>query len=181
MVYSVDNLFDGELDTVWAEGAPGYGEGTTITFTFDTPPQLTGLWFSNGHQRDDETFDKNGKLREVSFAGETYTLKNESGLQIIPLKKAVQDSTFELKILSHYPGTKIQDLCLTEMGFKSETPSSAPKRRGRDKPLKTIVGPSKINTATPFGDLFFNMTLKPRVFLSLSQTGIPFLRESHAW
>lgn len=119
LVYSVDNLFDGKLDTVWAEGAPVYGEGTTVTFTFDTPLLVTALWFFNGHHRDTETFQKNGKLKEFSFAGVTYALKNEPGLQVIPLKRGVQNSEFQLKILSHFPGKKYQDLCISEMGFKS--------------------------------------------------------------
>lgn len=130
LVYSVDNLFDGESDTVWAEGAPGYGEGSTLTFTFDAPLQINSLWFSNGHQRDSQTFEKNGKLKEFIFSGETYTLQNESGVQIIPLKKEVQGLTFELKILSHFPGTKYKDLCLTEIGFKSGDTFIRPETEG---------------------------------------------------
>lgn len=156
-VYAVDNLFDGELDTVWAEGAPGYGEGATITFNFDSPTRLTGLWFSNGHQRDDETFDNNGKLNEFSFAGETYTLKNQSGVQVIPLKKSVQELTFELKILSHYPGTKYKDLCLTEMGFKSGDTFIRPKTEGARIIAENNRRALKDNNAPPYSWRYGNL------------------------
>jgi|GEM_PF-2674436 len=118
LVYSADNLFDNSDENVWAEGMPGNGEGTTLTFSFKNPTPISTLWFKNGHQRDDDMFEKNGKLKSFSFAGETYTLEENFGVQVVPLRREVCESTVTLTILSHYPGSKYTDLCLTEMGFK---------------------------------------------------------------
>lgn len=146
LVYGVDNLFDGELETVWAEGAPGYGEGSTITFSFNVPIALTGVWFANGHQRDDETFKRNGRLKGFTFAGETYRLQDRRGVQIVPLKKEVQSSTLSLTVLSHYPGSKYKDLCLTEMGFKSGDTFIRPQTEGTrlivEKNRRALQGPN---------------------------------------
>ncbi len=151
LVYGVDNLFDGESDTVWAEGAPGYGEGSTITFNFDVPISLTGIWFANGHQRDDETFKRNGRLKGFTFDGETYSLQDQRGVQVIPLKKEVKSSSFEFKVLSHYPGSKYKDLCLTEIGFKSGDTFIRPQTEGTrlivEKNRLAIQGPNSEPTS----------------------------------
>lgn len=118
-VYGADNLFDRDLETVWAEGTPGYGEGSTINFSFEIPQRITALLINNGHQRDREMFSRNGKLKEFTLDGKTYVLANRPGLQVVPLKEVVEKKEITLTVVSHYPGTKYEDLCLSELGFKS--------------------------------------------------------------
>jgi hypothetical protein len=119
MVYRVDNLFDGNLETVWAEGDPGYGEGATLTFSFDQSVRISAIWLSNGHQRDSEMFKRNGKLKAFDLGGQTYNAENRPGVQVIPLKQPWEGKEVILKVSAHYPGTKYEDLCLSELGFIS--------------------------------------------------------------
>lgn len=59
--YSATNLVDGDPTTTWVEGAPGYGEGTILTFDVDASaiPRTIAIW--PGYQRSPELYVRNGR------------------------------------------------------------------------------------------------------------------------
>ena len=67
--YSAQLLVDGDPDTVWIEGAAGYGVGETIFFEIGEVPRIIEIW--PGYQKSDSLHLRNGRPRrlQLSFLG----------------------------------------------------------------------------------------------------------------
>ena len=60
--YQVSNILDRDLSTAWVEGVGGYGEGESITLTFDGPAVLHGLRIADGYRKSGATYTENGRV-----------------------------------------------------------------------------------------------------------------------
>lgn len=124
--YHPSFLFDGRLDFGWVEGAKGKGEGESVTFTFDQPTKISALELWNGYQRSDDHFKKNARAAQVSVKADTgdavsLPVKDAQGPQRLTLPSAVTTKSLTLKIEKATPGTKYEDLVLSELRFFDES------------------------------------------------------------
>ena len=78
--YAPANLIDGRGDTCWAEGAPGYGAGQSVTFDFGREVVVTRLEVLPGYDKffEVDRWTSNGRLK-------TATLRADSGTHPISL------------------------------------------------------------------------------------------------
>ena len=120
--YSVDNAFDGRLDTTWCEDAAGYGEGEGISFTVATFGQTSlALDIFAGYQKKAAIYRNNGRPRDIQLTVDgkpyTYTLSDSMSAQsfILPNPSANPFMELDLTILSVYPGEKWQDTCICDI------------------------------------------------------------------
>lgn len=60
--YQVSNVLDHDLSTAWVEGVGGYGEGESLTLTFDVPAQLHGIKIAEGYRKNQATYVENGQV-----------------------------------------------------------------------------------------------------------------------
>lgn len=132
--YKVDALFDGNKDTCWAEGVEGNGAGEYIKIEFSTTINLTEIYLLNGYMKNEDVYNKNGKIKrvELSFSDGTSL---DVDLQECSYQKA-EDQTFsdcilmdapistdylKITILEAEAGTKYDDICLSEVELWGNT------------------------------------------------------------
>lgn len=122
--YAVGNLSDGDLSTVWSEGAEGEGEGQWLLFTFNQPVALEQIDVANGYQRDQQRFYGNARVRTMridfsSGQSQEIQLFDDMGYQqVIPALESGQTVTsVKMTILSVYSGDEWEDLGLSEVKF----------------------------------------------------------------
>gem|GEM_PF-1137096 len=118
--YAPENLFDGRLDTVWAEGTKGDGIGEWIHLEaaygtlIDTIVLYPGF-FKKG------LFEKNARPRRirlsVGFSEQELTLADKMEKVVVPLKPAVPLTQMKIMVLDVYQGAKWKDLCISEVAF----------------------------------------------------------------
>lgn len=73
--YGPGNLIDGRGDTCWAEGAPGYGIGQSVTFDFGREVTITRLEVLPGYDKffEVDRWSGNGRLRAATLRGDSGT------------------------------------------------------------------------------------------------------------
>lgn len=118
--YHPGYLFDGRLDFGWVEGVKGPGIGESMTLTFAAPVTLTAIEVWNGYQRSEDHFKKNARAKKVTLTVDgveplELTLKDAQGSQKLALPKPVSTRSLTLTIKEAYPGTKYDDLVLSEL------------------------------------------------------------------
>ena len=120
--YSVDNAFDGRLDTTWCEDAAGNGEGEGISFTVATFGQTSiTLDIFAGYQKKAAIYRNNGRPRDIRLTVDgrdyDYTLSDSMSAQsfILPNASANPFMELDLTILSVYPGEKWKDTCICDI------------------------------------------------------------------
>jgi hypothetical protein len=120
--YGVQQLFDGRRETGWAEGATGTGEGESITFSFSEPQQFTGLQLANGFQRSKEHFYANARPKVLSVTADSLPFvvlaENKMGIQQLEFPHSVTSDKLSLSIDKVQPGTKYNDMVMSELLFK---------------------------------------------------------------
>jgi hypothetical protein len=150
--YSGANLFDARKEFVWVEGnKTTLGEGETMTFSFETPVNISALQIWNGYQRSDSHYASNARLKNFDFGatgglGKTYTLADRKAGQKIDLAAAEQGNSFTLKIKDGYKGTKFNDLAISDILFFD---GAQPFVLTSDLPEKYATELRKKATATP--------------------------------
>ncbi|MDP1829358.1 MAG: hypothetical protein Q8L48_39195 [Archangium sp.] len=146
--YHPGYLFDGRLDFGWVEGVKGPGLGESMALTFAAPVTVTAIELWNGYQRSDDHFKKNARAKKISIAVDgadpvELALKDTQGSQKLALPKPVSTKSLTLTIKEAYPGTKYDDLVLSELrvwdaeGPRAITTGDLAERAGA---LKTEVG-----------------------------------------
>ncbi len=106
--FQATNLLDGDLSTVWTEGADGLGVGEWIRFDLTKPTVLGRIEIANGYQKDETRFAENPRVRLVSVqyssgANQLVELYDTAQIQyIVPADEAVE--WFKLVIVSVYSG-----------------------------------------------------------------------------
>ncbi|MFT3710969.1 MAG: hypothetical protein QM817_25365 [Archangium sp.] len=118
--YHPGYLFDGRLDFGWVEGVKGPGIGESMTLTFTAPVTMVAVEVWNGYQRSDDHFKKNARAKKVTLtvdgaAAQEFTLKDAQGAQKLALTKPTSTKSLTLTIKEAYPGTKYDDLVLSEL------------------------------------------------------------------
>ena len=122
--YNPMYLGDDDPKTAWVEGVKGHGIGEWFRLKF-TPMEGASkvrLKIRNGYQKSDKLFAMNSRLKEVALkllpSGKTQnvTLKDEQGFQEIVLDQpAGPVDAVELKVVSAYPGSKWDDLTVSDV------------------------------------------------------------------
>ena len=122
--YAVGNLSDGDLKTVWSEGAEGEGKDQWLLFTFNQPVTLERIEVANGYQRDQQRFYGNARVRTMridysSGQSQEIQLFDDMGYQqVVPALESGQTVTsVKMTILSVYSGDEWEDLGLSEVRF----------------------------------------------------------------
>ncbi|MEW5743499.1 MAG: hypothetical protein AB1938_31600 [Myxococcota bacterium] len=118
--YHPGYLFDGRLDFGWVEGAKGPGVGESMTITFEQPVTVTALELWNGYQRSDDHFAKNARAKKLAVALDgaapvDLLVKDEQGAQKLALPKPVAVKSLTLTVKEVYPGSRYEDLVLSEL------------------------------------------------------------------
>lgn len=132
--YSPEHLLDGKKDTVWVEGASGFGIGEKIIFSFDMtsrePPSkdlgISSVSIINGFPRTEELWRANSRVKSLRVyydkkLVETIELADIPKYQKIKIPNFVftpgeiHEVTFE--IAEVYPGTRFQDTALADVLF----------------------------------------------------------------
>lgn len=85
--YAPEHLLDGDLDTAWAGGGLGAGEGQWIELQFDYPVRLDKLGIFNGHHGEGKFEEfrriRSGYIVYPDGASSRFWLHDEKGEQII--------------------------------------------------------------------------------------------------
>ena len=119
---SAELAFDGMENTAWNEGARGPGRGEWIEADYGAPVHIHHLRIATGwdytHPRDGNLFATNSHLRRfrVTFDGgnviERDVTPEERHVEILV---NVTARTMRILALDVYPGTRWQDLCISEI------------------------------------------------------------------
>lgn len=133
--YEVDNLTDGRIDTVWAEGADGLGEGEYVYFEFEEPVYITEIELWPGHHESPSLLSENGAperlilehywfSEEVGYESwEDFPLSFDESVKFNrPLVKDNLENFFPTNNLYIYldacrEGSRWEDTCITEIKF----------------------------------------------------------------
>lgn len=101
----------------WCEGVKGNGIGQTISFRFKGGPQIVSIIdLENGYHKSDKHYRTNGRIRSVAISS------NKGKLGVFEVGDTKYSNIefpqgkyqwIKLEILSVYPGTKYQDVCIT--------------------------------------------------------------------
>lgn len=118
------NLTDGNINTYWAEGSPGLGEGESITVEFENEVELKGLDIYNGCSKSKELLSEYSSVKsiEIIFAegkSQTFELTRQyETVNSLKFSEPVKTKAITLKVLEAYKGTKFEDTCLGEIMFR---------------------------------------------------------------
>lgn len=150
--YAPGNLFDGRLDTVWAEGAKGDGIGEWIHLEaaygtlIDTIVLYPGF-FKKG------LFEKNARPRRirlsVGFSEKELSLEDTMEKVVVPLKPAVPLTQMKVMVLDVYRGSSWKDLCISEVEFYYRGKKCAVTYRQKEEAREVPVVP-EINLTKEF-------------------------------
>ncbi|NIZ61020.1 hypothetical protein DL239_08535 [Sedimentitalea sp. CY04] len=109
--------FQREGGAAWCEGVKGNGVGQTISFQFlEGAQKVSSFDLLNGYQKSDKHFRTNGRIRRVALSS------NKGPLGVFDVHDVKYTSIdfpegrykwLKLEVLSVYPGTKYQDVCIT--------------------------------------------------------------------
>lgn len=116
--YGAANLTDRNIRTAWCvKGDSGSTAWFSLHFRQPTPLSVLG-WFG-GYQKNKRVFQANARARTVAVYADgrllgRFGLDDRMGLQRLDLP-GEQASAYEFVIEAVYPGTKYDDLCVTEV------------------------------------------------------------------
>lgn len=118
--YGVKNTLDGNPETAWNDGAPGSGAGEKLTYKFARPVRLTSIRLINGYASNPTLFQQNARLRNVVLVTEAgrfpFTIGDVFDRQQFDIDFG-RTSSLVIEVVSVYPGTKYEDLALSEIEF----------------------------------------------------------------
>lgn len=121
VAYSVDYLFDGQLNSAWVEGAEGLALGEGFLFEFEQPVVIDRLQIWNGYQRSPHHFETNSSVKNFSFGladfPKNYTIRNTKDGQMVRLSSKILSKDFALRLTGAYQGSKYSDVAISEMIF----------------------------------------------------------------
>ena len=124
---------DHDLNTAWC--VHGTGAGEKLIFEFDTTKgdtsrlAVTSCAIVSGYQATEKLFRQNArpKTLQLFIDGRPLALlelKDSMGIQQFSLPKLRLERpsrhTISFQVLDAYPGTKFQDICITEINFSGE-------------------------------------------------------------
>lgn len=131
--FSAENMFDGTSDS-WSEGEEGDGTGAYFNLELRYPDHLKFVTIKNGFGKS-KFWASNGRVQALLIRasdGKEYNLEllDRPTPQIFGMYEPFTDaqgklqpgdvpydSAFHFQITAVYPGTKWEDLCITEIGL----------------------------------------------------------------
>ncbi|MBQ3008627.1 MAG: hypothetical protein IJN77_07525 [Oscillospiraceae bacterium] len=120
LIYSPENVFDGQLDTAWSEAVSGPGIGEALTVTLDDTYLVSGFSINAGYQQDEHLYDVNSRPSEltVTFADGSsidVALEDIYGQQQIEFAEPVKTQSVIFTIKAVYRGRWYQDTSISEL------------------------------------------------------------------
>jgi hypothetical protein len=126
--YEPGNAHDFDFRTAWVEGAPGGGVGQYIEYKFlDLSARINQINIFNGYVKSDKAWQENARAKtlELSVNGKPYAIlhlqdtKAEQRFAVAPIGYHPRsgDLTLRFKVLAVFPGSKYEDLAITEIYF----------------------------------------------------------------
>jgi hypothetical protein len=121
--YHPNYLVDGDPKTAWVEGAKGAGAGEWVRLKLTPLEGATQvrLKLRNGYQKSPGLFRANARAKTVTVkvlpggAAKQVALKDAEGWQDVTVAVPAQKvEAVELRVDEVYPGTKYEDLCLSD-------------------------------------------------------------------
>jgi hypothetical protein len=122
--YWVDNLFDGNPETSWAEGVPGHGIGEYILINFNQPVTVSRVGMIIGYAKfkNDQYGDRftgNSRVRSVNIQTNEneaiqHTFQDNRSLQYAPVQKT-NVTQLRIAITDVYPGERWDDTNISEL------------------------------------------------------------------
>ncbi|WP_319531897.1 NADase-type glycan-binding domain-containing protein [uncultured Cohaesibacter sp.] len=128
ITYQPGNLegYDGEgADKAWCEGVRGPGVGEWVEFSTRPGTTIRKFELMNGYQKSQRSFYDNARAREIAVETDsgfrkTFLLADRFGIQTIELGKWYDVKRLKITIRSVYPGSKYDDLCLSNLSINFE-------------------------------------------------------------
>jgi len=130
-------LIDKDRETAWCEGAPGKGVGEKLVFELKKKTTLTEIAFLPFYAKSQSTFFENARAKELEIRTDDGTFSVEFSVEDPvsdgrgrlldhshpyvefasdpKVKRAIRTSRIEIVVKAVYPGTKYNDLCLSEL------------------------------------------------------------------
>ncbi len=128
--FSAERAIDGDISTCWQESAEGMGEGEWLMLEFAQATDVNAISLRPGAAKTGDTFMRNARPERVEFSfsdGSTlnFSFNDTNAWQSILLPETINTSFIKATILSTYPGTKYEDLGISEFQafLVSETPA----------------------------------------------------------
>ena len=123
--YKADNVNkwsgDVDLNSCWAEGVTGNGEGEWLELNATVPVLLDTLEITNGLATSDALFRANNRIKKFDLSvngAESVTVQLPDQMDPFDIKLPESKDvvrTIRLTIREVYPGTKYQDTCVTRI------------------------------------------------------------------
>lgn len=117
--YSVDCSYDGKLSTSWQDGESGYGEDSTLRYSWGENKVLRYLCIYPGSGESKDKFYQNGRPKGITIivGDKEYALEFEDKpeYQMIEVSGEIICDEITLVINSVYEGSKYEDTCLAEV------------------------------------------------------------------
>lgn len=120
VTYSARNVRpDASLADFWAEGVPGSGEGSSLDLSLSDGSLLERVVVWNGVFRREDLYSRNARVREMvlSQAASRVTVELPDWREpvVLPLDGWPRTSDVRIDVMSVYPGTQWEDLCLSSI------------------------------------------------------------------
>lgn len=132
--YEAENIFDDDHFTAWVEGAKGNGIGEWIIFSFAYySPRITQIGITNGYVKTEKAYLENCRVKKIKvlYEGKIWgylnleDMRSEQWFDLDTLghstisKELNTKENWELKleIVEVYPGSKYNDLAITDIQF----------------------------------------------------------------
>jgi hypothetical protein len=134
--YPPSNMSDGSRETAWFEGAAGTGTGEWVEFSFDAPVTLTAVYIQSGYWRNATRLAENARVKRLrvtldSGRSEEFGLvdpvtagwPSADGIdgEKLTLSQPQSTRTVRLTILDVYPGSRWDDVGITDVVFEAGT------------------------------------------------------------
>jgi len=121
--YGLTNLFDGNYNTAWVEGAPGNGEGQQVSISFENTVSITQIVVVNGYAKSAKSFGDNARIENLTMRSSANVsgdirLQDNTTEQIFDVTGLENVDWITFSIGSVYPGAKWPDTALSEIRFR---------------------------------------------------------------
>lgn len=125
--------FDGDIGTAWNDGAEGDGRGQWIEAQFDQPQSIAGFRISLGFDRisrhGHDLFNENARIRTLRVVADGRELGvwgAFDGQRDLVVARRATARVFRFEAVDVFPGSRFQDVCVSEVAFAPASGSPAP-------------------------------------------------------
>ncbi len=128
-LYQATSLFDGDLDTVWADGNPeNYRKNDHISIEFENPIELDEIRIAPGYFNTG-LFNANNRIKKLQIKFDTHPSYDDAinaefqdvmEIQSINIETKISVKTITFIIKEVYSGSKWDDTCISEIEFYNQ-------------------------------------------------------------